>query len=58
MATFLYECPTTGLKVQGWFADDVSESGGNTYELVTCLACQSAHLINPTTGKTLGSDEE
>ena len=29
-----------------------------TYVQVTCLACAQAHLVNPKTGKVLGSDEE
>jgi hypothetical protein len=52
MAAFLYRCPTTGLNVQGWFADEKT-----TYETVTCLACTQVHLINRLTGKVLGSDD-
>jgi hypothetical protein len=28
------------------------------YEAITCLACQQTHLVNPTTGKVLGAEEE
>jgi hypothetical protein len=35
MATFVYRCPTTGLNVQGWFADDPSEHEGEVYETIT-----------------------
>jgi hypothetical protein len=38
MATFLFRCPTTGYRVQGWFADDGSDEPGETYETVSCLA--------------------
>ena len=50
--------PHTGQRVQGWFADDGSENGGDTYQGVTCLACNQLHMVNPRTGKVLGADEE
>ena len=56
MAAFIYRCPTTGRNVQGWFADDVSEDEGETYEAVTCLACTRMHLVNRSTRKVLGAD--
>jgi hypothetical protein len=43
--------------VQGWFADDVSATEGETYEPVTCLACRQTHFVNRSTGRTLGDDE-
>ena len=58
MATFLFTCPTTSIRVQGWIADEVSEDGGDAYEPLTCLACRQVHMINPRTGKVLGADEE
>lgn len=58
MATLIYRCPTTGLNVQAWFADDPSTTEGETYETVRCLACNQMHLINRSTGKTLGDDKE
>ncbi len=58
MATVLFFCPNMGLRVQGWFADDLSENGGEAYELVTCPACLQIHLVNPRSGKTLGPDEQ
>jgi hypothetical protein len=40
MPAFIYRCPTTGLKVQGWFADEPSSENANkTYEAVICTAC-------------------
>ena len=53
MATPIYQCPTTGLFVQGWFADNGSENRTETYEPLTCLACRRVHLVNPKTGKVL-----
>jgi len=58
MLPFLYRCPTMGLNVQGWFADDASGNNGETYEPVTCAACRQVHLVNPKSGRTLGDDEE
>jgi hypothetical protein len=58
MAAFLYRCPRTGLKVQGWVADGDHELGEATYEPVTCTACAGLHLINPKNGRVLGGDED
>jgi hypothetical protein len=55
---FLYRCPKTGLKVQGWLADDPSGDDDGVYETVTCLACTRVHLINRSTGKVLSGDDE
>ena len=56
MAPFLYRCPTVGRHVQAWIADDSSDE--DTYATVSCLACRQVHLVNPSTGKVLGADEE
>ena len=52
-----YRCPNTGYRVQGFAAEDVSEDP-ESYEAVTCIACQRVHLVNPTSGKVLGAEEE
>ena len=57
MPPFLYRCPNTGYRVQGLVADDVSQDPAR-YEVVTCTACQRVHLVNPTSGKVLGAEEE
>jgi hypothetical protein len=57
MAAFLYRCPTTGLRVQGWLADNPAQHGEH-YELVNCLACGGQHLVNTTTGKTLADEDK
>jgi hypothetical protein len=54
MATFVYRCPTTGMNVQGWLADDPSEHEGEVYETITCVACTRVHLINRSAGRVLG----
>jgi hypothetical protein len=58
MAAFLYRCPNTGLNVQGWVADDPIERGDESYESLTCTACTRVHLVNPKTGKVLGTGED
>jgi hypothetical protein len=57
MPTLIFRCPTTGKNVQAWFADDATESDGETYESVMCSACRRLHLVNRVTGKTLGDDD-
>ena len=58
MPAFLYRCPNTGHKVQGFVAEEVSDDT-DTYETITCFACQQVHLVNPAIGKVLlGADEE
>jgi hypothetical protein len=58
MAAFIYRCPTTGLKVQGWFPEEVPTKESYTYETVKCPACNGVHLVDPSTGKALGDDED
>ena len=57
MAAFIYKCPMTGRKVQGWFADEPPANETDSYETVKCLACNQMHLVNRTTGRTIGQDE-
>jgi len=40
-----------------WRADD-PEDDDQSYVQMSCLACAQAHLVNPKTGKVLGSDDE
>ena len=56
MATFLYRCPDTGFRVQGYTPGQTSDDD-DTYEAVTCLACQRVHLVNPATGRVIGENE-
>jgi len=58
MRTFLFQCPATGLKVQAFTAEAVENDDRETYEMVGCLACGQAHLVNPSTGKTMGGQED
>jgi hypothetical protein len=51
----LFDCPRTGQKVQGLFAEEAFSAGETRYESVSCLACSGTHFINPRTGAMLGS---
>jgi hypothetical protein len=55
MLTFIYRCPKTGFKVQGWIADEPADS--SAIVPVTCLACSSTHLVNPATGRSPGDEK-
>jgi hypothetical protein len=65
---FLYLCPNTGYRVQSFIAEDVSDEfegyraitclACRQIHAITCLACRQIHLVNPTTGKVLGDDDE
>ncbi len=55
MASFVYRCPNTGLRVNGFVADDPTD---DAFESMTCTACTRVHLVNPRTGKVLGEDDE
>jgi hypothetical protein len=57
MRAFLYRCPNTGYRVQGFVAENASEDS-ETYEAVKCVACEQTHLVSPTTGKVLGGVDE
>ena len=57
MASFIYRCPNTGLRIQALTAEEITE-GEHTYEAVTCIMCRQVHLVNPDTGKVLGEDTE
>jgi hypothetical protein len=52
---FLYRCPHTGLKVQGWISDDPTKE--EIFQPVTCTACGRVHLVNPRTGKVAGTEK-
>ena len=56
MGGFAFRCPNTGFHVQAW-SDDDSDSP-EFYETVSCTACKRMHLVNPTTGRVLGEENE
>jgi len=58
MPAFLFRCPSTGLNVQGWVADDPTQRDEDSFDAVTCTACTRLHLVNPRTGKVLGANDD
>ena len=44
MPTLIFRCPSTGMNVQAWFADDAPVDNGETYELadLSCLCPSSS----------------
>jgi hypothetical protein len=58
MATVVFRCPMLGVHVQGWFADDGSENGGEVYDTLTCAACRQVHLVNRASGRVLGAADD
>lgn len=52
MASFLFTCPTTGMRVHGWAADE--PPAFDYFEAVECIACQRTHFVDPRTGKVVG----
>ena len=58
LTAFTYRCPNTGMNVQGWTAEAVSQdTGESTYVSTQCPACSRIHLIDPATGTVLGGDQ-
>ena len=55
MAAFIFRCPHTKLRVQGFVTNEITENT-NTYEPLTCIMCRQLHHVNPFTGKVLGED--
>jgi hypothetical protein len=55
-AAFIFICPNTRLRVQGFTAEDTSARG--TFVPVRCLACTATHYVNPSSGKVLGAETQ
>jgi hypothetical protein len=53
MPLFIYRCPNSGYRVQGFVPEDISEDD-HVYEPVTCPVCHQIHHVNPHTGVVLG----
>jgi hypothetical protein len=58
MGAFLFQCPVTGMRAQGWLADSPPQRVPDTYESIACPACSHVHLVSRKTGKVLGSKSE
>ena len=55
---YLFRCRITGSDVQGFLVEEAPSVDPNSYSAVCCLACGQLHLVNFTTGKTAGEDDE
>ena len=55
MPPFLFRCPNTGYRVQGFIAEEAT--GEDAYHAVECVVCKRVHLVNPRTGEVAGEDE-
>ena len=49
----LLKCPTTGMHVQHWLADE-PDAPQHSYRQIACPACARMHFVNSQTGKLLG----
>jgi len=58
MPPVLFRCPHTGLHVNEWLDEDAAYRDEEVYQSVLCAACQGSHLVNVTTVKVLGADEQ
>jgi hypothetical protein len=58
MPAFIYRCPNTGYRIQGFVADNGTKRGANTFEAIECVLCKRVHLVNPETGDVAGEDNE
>jgi hypothetical protein len=56
MATFVFQCPNNGARVQGWTIEHMSDDA-DAYARVKCTACGGIHYVNPATGKVLGGTD-
>jgi hypothetical protein len=55
MAVILFRCPYTNSHAQA--VVDAESADETTFEPVSCPACLRRHLVNPKTGRVLGSEE-
>ena len=55
MIAVVYRCPVTGLSIDHWFEPSDKPE---TYETVTCRACNGVHLVNVTSGRVLVAARE
>jgi hypothetical protein len=55
MANTIFKCPTTGMNVQHWLADEPEpEDSQGSFEGVICQACGRLHFISRSSGRLLG----
>lgn len=54
MTSFKFTCPVAVTIVQAWAVDEPAVAA-EFYEALECPACKGVHLVNPRTGKVVGS---
>ena len=54
MPPFLFICPNTGFRVQGFASEQTSDDSGERFEAIECILCKRVHLVYPATGEILG----
>jgi hypothetical protein len=50
---FMFRCPITNQRVQGWLEDEDAQA--TEFEGITCPACTRLHFVNRKTGELLGA---
>ena len=59
MPPFMYRCPNTGCRVQGFVDDEArKDSDVGDYLTTLCVMCPQVHLVNPSTGEVLGEESD
>jgi hypothetical protein len=56
MPPFMFICPNTGFRVQGFAPEQTSDDDGERFEAIECILCKRTHVVNPATGEVLGQD--
>jgi hypothetical protein len=57
MPTFLFKCPSSGYRVQGFVAQEDETTDHDVFVPVNCPVCAQVHLVDPKTRKVLGADD-
>jgi hypothetical protein len=56
---FLYRCPVSGLRVQGWANEPhTTEDEDSEYVALRCPVCSRTHLVSPKSGHVLGDERK
>jgi len=59
MRNLMFRCPTTGLDLQGFIAEDMTAAKTvSVWFSMKSTACARFHFVHPVTGKVLGSNDE
>jgi hypothetical protein len=57
MPSLIYHCPSTGMDETVWYEidDGPRERTGALLESVVCKACGQVHLVDPKSGRVVGT---